>query len=377
MTRSQLLISAFYFFILFGGGFAWVLSLGQLFLRSRSLHNYILAAAFFLLGVWQTLGGLTFMGINQFFDFNLFLISIPSFYLSVPLLYFYFKCFIYNEFQFKPIHLLHLVLPLTSIALLAPYAYKKVELYSVMNLTNNNGFESHEIIISSVMYSSMLLFMAYLILLTVNILDLLKEVQTHRKKLIKMALYGIGFLIMLIIAWFTDRILSLGFPQIIYLSVTMVLISIYLLSNMYPEYLLIIKQEAEKARYERSQIENLDAGLIVNRLKKLLEEDKLYRNEKMSLNSLAHDLSITTHQLSEIINCKLNTNFYKLINEYRINEARQILIEQPERKILAVAFDVGFNSSSAFYNAFKRNVGVTPTRYREQHNINKEDFSEQ
>lgn len=369
MTSSnQLLISVFHFFILFGGGFSWILSLGQLFLRSRSLHNYILAAAFFLLGVWQTLGGLTYMGMTQFLDFNLFLISIPSFYLTVPLLYFYFKCFIYNEFQFKPLHLLHLVLPLTSIALLAPYAHKKVDLYSVMNLTNNKTYESHEIIISSVMYSSMLLFMVYLILLTVNTLDLLKDVQVNRKKLIKMALYGVGFLIIINIAWFIDRMFSLGFSQIIYLSVTIVLISIYLLSNMYPEYLLIIKQEAEKVRYERSQIENIDASLIVNKLKRMLEEEKLYKNEKISLNSLANDLSITTHQLSEIINCKLNTNFYKMINEYRINEARQILIQQPERKILAVAYDVGFNSSSAFYNAFKRNVGVTPTFYREQHN---------
>lgn len=366
-NSNELLRYVFHLFILFGGGFAWILSLGQLFLRSRSLYNYILAAAFFLLGVWQTLGGLTYLGITQFFDFNFFVISIPSFYLTVPLLYFYFKCFINNEFQFKLIHLLHLALPLASIALLAPYAHKKIDLYRVMNLSNHMSYEPHEIIISSVMYSSMLLYMVYLILLTVNILYLLKEVQADRKKHIKIALYGISFLIMLNVVWFADRMLSLGLSQIIYFSVTIVLIFVYLLSNMYPEYLLIIKQEAERVRYTRSQIENLDANLIVDKLNKLMEEVKLYNNEKISLNSLAGDLSITPHQLSEIINSKLNTNFNMMINEYRINEAKKILIQQPERKILAVAYDVGFNSSSAFYNAFKKNLGVTPTRYREQH----------
>ena len=371
-NSNELLRYVFHLYILFGGGFAWVLSFGQLFLRNRRLYNYILAAAFFFLGVWQTLGGLTYLGITQFFDFNIFVISIPSFYLTVPLLYFYFKCFIYNEFQFKPFHLLHLVLPLTSIALLAPYAYKKIDLYRVMNLSNQTNYESYELIISSVMYSSMLLYMAYLIRITLNIIDLLKQVRDERKKHIKMAMYGIIFLIALNAAWFVDRIFSLGLSQIIYFSVTTVLILIYLLSNMYPEYLLIIKQEAERVRYTRSQIENLDANLIVNKLKKLMEEEKLYKKRNISLNSLAGTLAITPHQLSEIINSKLNTNYYMLINEYRINEARKILVRQPESKILAVAYDVGFNSSSAFYNAFKKSMGVTPTHYREQH-INHDD----
>ena len=73
---------------------------------------------------------------------------------------------------------------------------------------------------------------------------------------------------------------------------------------------------------------------------------------------------MTAHQLSQLLNEKLNVNFYTFINKYRIQEARRILTEEPDKSIIAIAYDVGFNSKSSFYEAFSKFTGKTPYRYR-------------
>jgi AraC-like DNA-binding protein len=352
--------------IIFGGGFALVLAMGQLALRDRGLNNYLLAAAFVLLGTWQTLGGIMFIDAAGKLAFNVFVISVPVFYFSLPFLYFYFKSVLHHGFRLKAVHALHFLPPAASLVLLLPYSWKKFDLYKVMNLSGHGSWTVHEIVAAAVMYSSMVIFTAYLARIVADILDLLKDTRSDRVGHIRTALFGAMFLILVNVFWFVDRALSLGLSWVSYCCVTAVLIGIYVLSNRYPEYLLIIRLEAERVRYARSQIEKLDAGLVVKKLHEIMSVRKAYRDERISLKGLASELSVTAHQLSEIINTRLGTSFYAMVNEYRVREAKELLVRHPERTILAIAFDVGFNSASAFYNAFRRVAGVTPTRYREE-----------
>jgi AraC-like DNA-binding protein len=352
--------------IIFGGGFSLVLAMGQLALRERGLNNYLLAAAFLLLGIWQTLGGIVLIDAVGMLDFNVFVISVPVFYFSLPFLYFYFKSVLHHEFRLKIPHALHFLPPALSLLLLLPYSWKKFDLYRIMNLSGHASWNVHEIIAAAVMYSSMVLFSGYLVLIVADILDLLRDTRADRMRHIRTALCGAVFLILINIFWFVDRAFSLGLSWISYCCVTVVLVAIYILSNRYPEYLLIIRLEAERVRYARSQIEKLDAGMVVEKLHEIMTVRKAYRDEHISLKGLASELSVTTHQLSEIINTRLNTSFYAMVNDYRIEEAKQLLVRHPERAILAIAFDVGFNSASAFYNAFRKIAGVTPTRYRDE-----------
>jgi AraC-like DNA-binding protein len=77
---------------------------------------------------------------------------------------------------------------------------------------------------------------------------------------------------------------------------------------------------------------------------------------------------MSLNYLSQVINQQTGKNFFDFINSYRITEATTILSEDVENRqnILNLAMSVGFNSKSAFYNAFKKHTGMTPTQYRAQ-----------
>lgn len=126
------------------------------------------------------------------------------------------------------------------------------------------------------------------------------------------------------------------------------------------------KEEVKK--YKTSTLDREKAEEIVKKLNHLLEYEHVYRDEKVSLQSLARELSISYHLLSQVINEQLHKNFFELINTYRIEEAKKRLADPKEgaRSILAIAYDVGFNTKAAFNRVFKKHAGMTPSQYRKK-----------
>lgn len=101
-------------------------------------------------------------------------------------------------------------------------------------------------------------------------------------------------------------------------------------------------------------------------LKTLMEEKKVYKDEGVSLKSLSHQLNIPDRYLSHLINERLKKSFFDLINHYRVEEAKKMLVVDNDRKnVLEIAYEVGFNTKSAFNRAFKKHTSMTPTQYRD------------
>jgi AraC-like DNA-binding protein len=119
-------------------------------------------------------------------------------------------------------------------------------------------------------------------------------------------------------------------------------------------------------KYSKTALNNVLIDEYSNRLKSYLEEKKPYLQNELTIKDVSEALNVPVYQLSQVINQKFEKNFFDLINYYRIEEARQ-LIKSPgtsKIKIESIAFHCGFGSKTSFYNAFKKNTGLTPSDYK-------------
>jgi AraC-like DNA-binding protein len=83
---------------------------------------------------------------------------------------------------------------------------------------------------------------------------------------------------------------------------------------------------------------------------------------------MAEDLNISRQKLSLAINSNQQKNFYKLINEYRVEEVKEKLLDSDYKhfSILGIGLECGFNSKSSFNRIFKLETGLTPTEFKNQ-----------
>lgn len=139
---------------------------------------------------------------------------------------------------------------------------------------------------------------------------------------------------------------------------------LYIGIKVNPVFFNTLKRDIKKKRYERSMIEGINTGVIGDRLTELMRDDELYRDNDISLASVAGRLGISAHQLSQLLNERMNTSFWDYVNRFRVDEARDLLENNPDVSVISVCFKVGFNSKSSFNTAFKKMTGMTPTEYR-------------
>lgn len=89
----------------------------------------------------------------------------------------------------------------------------------------------------------------------------------------------------------------------------------------------------------------------------------LFQDNELSLAKLAEASSLNVHLASKSINECSGGNFYDWVNSYRVEKTKVLLLDSDEQ-ITQICYDVGFNSKSTFYSAFKKVTGLTPGGYR-------------
>lgn len=121
-----------------------------------------------------------------------------------------------------------------------------------------------------------------------------------------------------------------------------------------------------KGKYKRSGLNDKTAQGYQQKLQKYMEEKKPYLDPELAINDVAHQLHISRHHITQVINENLHKNFFTWINEYRVREVKQRLLDEKfsHLTIVAIAFDCGFNSKSAFNSIFKKETGQTPSEFR-------------
>jgi AraC-like DNA-binding protein len=103
------------------------------------------------------------------------------------------------------------------------------------------------------------------------------------------------------------------------------------------------------------------------KLQSLMEGQKAYKKEGLTIGQLAELMNEQEYRLRRLINGHLGfRNFSDFVNQYRVNEACEILSDpaQTRKTILEIAYDLGYQSIGPFNKAFKDLKGTTPTAYR-------------
>jgi AraC-like DNA-binding protein len=174
------------------------------------------------------------------------------------------------------------------------------------------------------------------------------------------ALFAIAALVLgLMIPYINPTIFFIAYGNSIGIAMLLVTTAII----VFPEMLTDIQQIAELS-YAKSKLNGIDVESKKNKLEKLIKQENVYENERLSLSSMADMLDLTPHQLSELINSEYGYGFSRFVRTHRVEQAKFLLIKEPKTSILAISIMTGFQSQSNFYSAFKEVTNESPGNYR-------------
>ncbi len=152
------------------------------------------------------------------------------------------------------------------------------------------------------------------------------------------------------------------FSGVLVLAIFSILILLFQLKRK--NKILLKKTLKTKSREERDTTHQYK-DLVAN-LNQLLADEKIIHDSKLSIELLSKKLQTNRTYLSEAINSHYNVSFSKLINELRIESAKEMLIDPTfdHLSIEGIANTVGFASISSFNGNFKKSTGITPSYLR-------------
>ncbi len=166
-------------------------------------------------------------------------------------------------------------------------------------------------------------------------------------------------------------LIDFAFSRAAIAMVNSVTLCVFFASQYDPSYYGIFKHVKKRKKYEISKIKGINVSLITERLNRIMTEQELFKDETVSLKTLADMIDIHEQQLSEILNSSMNKSFSTFINDYKIAEAKKLLSGNPEYQVTRIALMVGFNSARTFNRVFRNYTGITPLKYRKKNSVHR------
>jgi AraC-type DNA-binding domain-containing proteins len=328
--------------------------------------------------------GLDILHIYKLLPENRWFISLGLTMLFAPLFYLYSK-YITKEFEkFEKFDYLHGLPTLTLIVIF----------FTITNLPANQSLPI-EVVLMKYIFIRNFFGYVFQILLVYYVISALIIVIKFKKQSIHYYSYNsykisLNWLIMMILSFFVFVILiiiisllyekgKIGYNVHIFRH-SVELTFVYVLSlwgfrqnqlNSVISTNSIENQEDETndsltGKYQKSGLKKEDAKNYIQNLKLYMEETEIWKDPELSISKLSSQTSIPKHQLSEVLNEYLGKSFYIFVNEYRVEYAKKLLSKKEYHNwsILAIAYECGFNSKTAFNIFFKKYTQLTPSEFK-------------
>ncbi len=184
--------------------------------------------------------------------------------------------------------------------------------------------------------------------------------------LISIVLYGAVFLL--------NLVSILDEEWLIYFKIESVINSVFSLALVFASMRIPVfsihgdfqdLDPVSKKKYLKSSLSGNDATELWHEIQQIMQDEKPYLNAEYRLSDLAQRVNRSVHHVSQAINEQEGIGFSDFISQLRVAAAKALLDagRANEVTILAVSLEAGFNSKTAFYSAFKKVVGRSPSAY--------------
>ena len=301
-------------------------------------------------------------------------------FLYGPLLYFYVSINISGFLRFKKVYLIHFApFVLYNIVLLPFYFKGAAEKLNYYNEVVKSG--SNLILLITLIFKTITL-PVYLVWAFILLKNHRKNVETYFSDIenidLKWLRFLVGSLIILSLIVVLTTIIKLvtgamidSEPYIFSAATIWIFALGYYGLKQTPVFITSSKKpvtgapDKPKARYQKNKLKDSEAERYKYQLLDYMNEEKPFLRPKVTLQEIATATHIPGHHLSQVLNDKINQNFFDFINGYRI-KALQEKLKDPSNKhltILGIAYDCGFNSKASFNRIFKKHTGLTPSEY--------------
>lgn len=126
-------------------------------------------------------------------------------------------------------------------------------------------------------------------------------------------------------------------------------------------FLFIVREKESK-----QPAANQDSGcntLLIERIRELIENKKLFLNSELKITDIADTLGIHRNIVSDAINSQTGFSFNQYISNYRVEHAKSLLRQDPNKKLSSISAESGFANEQSFFRTFKAITGKTPKEW--------------
>ncbi|UCE17262.1 MAG: helix-turn-helix transcriptional regulator [Gemmatimonadota bacterium] len=306
---------------------------------------------------------------------SVYYVSCSAFFLLAPWLYFYIKSLCYRDFSLRRKDAVHFI-PFAGIVILAIIRSQIQSSPSAVELTVlQNTFVSHFWKMFWTANFVQIFFYIVAMLRTVyiyqtklkNLYSSLERINLH---------WVVSLLVLISLHWVfvvSRSTLSLlnahvgivtSIMDLFSITIFLVFTTILVIKGLHQ--LKIFSGIEGKQKYANSGLPQTDIQKYIEKLKNFMETQKPYLIPQLTIDDLSEKLSIPSWHLSRVINTSFNQNFFNFINNYRVEEAKRLMMEPTnnDMTILEILYEVGFNSKSTFNEVFKKQTGMTPSEFK-------------
>ena len=130
-----------------------------------------------------------------------------------------------------------------------------------------------------------------------------------------------------------------------------------------------LREKVEKDASYRSMIRLELADELYDKILTIIVAEKKYRDPEYSAKQLAKDLHTNPRYLSAVINSRFGMNYSSLVNEFRVRDAQNMLVDKRyvDKTMEEIGLMVGFANRQSFYAAFYKEKGEAPHQYKKRH----------